>query len=257
MEQTLRLAHSGWSQEETELLLREIQAAADSGEPLRSVFEKTGEALGRKPNSVRNYYYMQLREQTIGQCRRAAPFETFSDTEIHDLLRYVLSAKGRGRSVRAAVQEMAGGDKTLTLRYQNKYRALLKKRPDLIGQICEELKAAGEPAPDMRVTIAPIVPASEEAPSALADDPDAQAILAALSSLLKRVSHQDSSAGDRLKVQRDLLMLQMEDLQSEVKSMVGVCKDFLGCPTEERSARLPDFCDAMASRIARLETVSG
>ena len=68
MEQTLRLAHSGWSQEETELLLREIQAAADSGEPLRSVFEKTGEALGRKPNSVRNYYYMQLREQTIGQC---------------------------------------------------------------------------------------------------------------------------------------------------------------------------------------------
>jgi hypothetical protein len=69
MEQTAHLNRTGWSQEETDLLWKEIHAALNEGTPLRGVFDRTGQALGRKPNSVRNYYYMQMRE-------KAARFET-------------------------------------------------------------------------------------------------------------------------------------------------------------------------------------
>ena len=59
MEQTMHLARNGWQPEEIDMLWQEIQSAADSGAPLKSVFERMGKALGRKPNSVRNYYDMQ------------------------------------------------------------------------------------------------------------------------------------------------------------------------------------------------------
>ena len=116
MEQTMPLMRNGWSPEETELLWQEIRAAAESGAPLRGVFERMGQALGRKPNSVRNYYYMQLRGQGDASIRRAAPFETFTDEQVHALLRSVLQAKGEGQSVRACVTAMAGGDRAMMLR---------------------------------------------------------------------------------------------------------------------------------------------
>ena len=254
MEQTMHMTHNGWTREEADLLRNEVKQAAQTGAPLRVVFERMGETLGRKPNSVRNYYYMQLRDQEGEDCKRAAPFETFSDEEIHDLLRHVLAAKGQGQSVRASVMDLSHGDKTLMLRYQNKYRALLRKRPDLIEQICQELKDAGQPCPDMTVTIQEIAP-PPAAPET--DDPDALSILNGMNGLLRRASRNDQTESDRLKVQRDLLMMQLEDLQLAVKAAVTDCKDFLGYPPEERPALLPAFCDAMTSHIARLETVSG
>ena len=253
MEQTMHMTHNGWTREEADLLRNEVKQAAQTGAPLRTVFERMGETLGRKPNSVRNYYYMQLRDQEGEECKRAAPFETFTDEEIHDLLRHVLAAKGQGQSVRASVMDLSHGDKTLMLRYQNKYRALLRKRPDLIEQICQELKDAGQPCPDMTVTIQEIAPV----PAPETNDPDALSILNGMHGLLRRASRNDQMESDRLKVQRDLLMMQLEDLQLAVKAAVTDCKDFLGYPPEERSALLPAFCDAMTSHIARLETVSG
>ena len=254
MEQTVHMTHNGWSRAEADLLRNEVRQAAESGAPLRMVFERMGETLGRKPNSVRNYYYMQLREQEGEECKRAAPFETFTDEEIHDLLRHVLAAKGQGQSVRASVMDLSHGDKTLMLRYQNKYRALLRKRPDLIEQICRELRDEGQPCPNMSVTIREITPSPDAVET---DDPDAQAILSGMNALLRRASRNDIAESDKLKVQRDLLMMQLEDLQLAVKSAVAECKDFLGYPPEERANFLPAFCDAMAGHIARLETVSG
>ena len=251
MEQTVHMTHNGWSQEETDLLRNEVRQASETGAPLRTVFERMGETLGRKPNSVRNYYYMQLREQGGEDCKRAAPFETFSDEEIHDLLRHILAAKGQGQSVRASVMDLSHGDKTLMLRYQNKYRALLRKRPDLIEDICRELREAGQPCPDMTVTIQEIPPSVEN------DDPDAQSILTGMNALLRRASRNDTVESDKLKVQRDLLMMQLEDVQLAVKATINDCKVFLGYPPEERPNLLPAFCDALAGHIARLETVSG
>ena len=257
MEQTAHMSRNGWTQEETDLLWKEIQAALDAGTPLRGVFDRTGQALGRKPNSVRNYYYMQMREKGGEEIRRAAPFDTFSDDEIHDLLRHVLLGRGSGRSVRACVMEMSGGDRSRMLRYQNKYRAILRKKPDLIEQVCRELKQEGLPCPDVSITVFPLPMDDETAASQPPPaDPDVQAILRAAASLARRASD-PVPENDRLRVQRDLLLIQVEDLQLAAKALVQDCKDFLGGEMEERKRNLPAFCDMLSVHVAKLETVAG
>lgn len=86
-------------------------------------------------------------------------------------------------------------------------------------------------------------------------DPDVQAIMRGLDSLTRRA--REGGAGDRLKVQRDLLMMQLEDVQLAAREMLAVCKDFLGNPAEERPQKLSAFCRELSQRIARLESVSG
>ena len=252
MEQTAHMSRNGWTQEETDLLWKEIHSALDAGTPLRGVFDRTGQALGRKPNSVRNYYYMQMREKGGEDMKRAAPFDTFSEEEVHDLLRKVLLGRGNGRSVRACVMEMSGGDRSRMLRYQNKYRAILRKKPDLIDQVCRELKQEGLPCPDVTVTVSPLPTENQPAQA----DPDVQAILRALSSLARRVND-PTPENDRLRVQRDLLLIQVEDLQLAVKDLLRDCKEFLGGELEEKQRQLPAFCDALSSHVTKLETVSG
>lgn len=253
MTETTRPARNGWQQEETDLLWKEIREAAESGAPLRSVFERMGQALGRKPNSVRNYYYMQLRDRAGEDLRRAAPFETFTEEEVHDLIRQVLIARGRGQSVRRCVMEMSNGDKTLMLRYQNKYRSVLRKKPDLVAVILKELESEGLPCPAALPPAAetPIVPGVERG------DPDVQAILGALQSLSRRLKAPPAPESDRLKVQRDLLMMQLEDLQLAVRSLIADCKDFLGENPGDRLCHLSAFCGALADHIAHLESMSG
>lgn len=254
MEQTVHLGRGGWKQEEIDLLWKEIRAAAETGAPLRGVFDRMGETLGRKPNSVRNYYYMQLRDQAGEDVKRAAPFDPFSPEEIHDLLRSVLMARGRGQSVRACVTALSGGDKSRMLRYQNKYRAILRKKPALISQICEELKQEGLPCPDSPKPVSLPAPEASLPPQA---DEDVQAILRALSSLARRAAPQGAKESDRLKVQRDLLLIQVEDIQAAARGMIQECKDFLGCPPDERARLLPGFCDQLSHNVAKLESVSG
>ena len=256
MEQTMLKPHNGWSPEETDLLWKEIRAAADGGEPLRGVFERMGQTLGRKPNSVRNYYYMQLRDQNDDSLKRAAPFETFTDQEIHDLLRRILSARGQGQSVRACVMEMSGGDKTLMLRYQNKYRAVLRKKPRLVEQICRELEQEGLPCPSFTAADQTVPEALPSAPYALSD-PDALTAWRAISSLVRRAENNELPENDRLRVQRDLLLMQIEDLQLAAKDVIRVCKEFLGSDPESRAQQLSSFCGTLSEYMARLETVSG
>lgn len=254
MEQTMPLTRNGWSEEETQMLWQEIRAAAENGAPLRGVFERMGQALGRKPNSVRNYYYMQLRGQGDASIRRAAPFETFTEEQVHALLRTVLQAKGQGQSVRACVTAMAAGDRARMLRYQNKYRAILRKHPEMIDRVCKELEQEklpwANPLEGQKTQATAVYPRARQE-----TDPDVQAIMRSLDSLAHRA--REGGAGDQLRVQRDLLMMQLEDVQLAAREMLAVCKDFLGNPAEERPQQLPAFCRELSQRIARLESVSG
>jgi len=253
MEGTMQTARAGWSPEEADRLWREVRAASDTGASLRDVFERMGQALGRKPNSVRNYYYMHLRAQGDESCKRAAPFSVFSEDEIRELMRRVLRARGQGQSVRACVMDLSHGDKALMLRYQNKYRAVLKKRPQLVEEICRELQESGQPCPQVQVKVEPL-PVSPAAPW---DDPDAQAIFASVSALVKKSRRQEAPESDRLRVQRDLTLLQLEDMQTAIKNALSVCKEFLGEAPEARTQRLPAFCQQLSEQVAKLETVSG
>ena len=149
----------GWQESETVRLLTAVREASAAGAPLRSVFESLSNDLGRKPNSIRNYYYACLRQQPDAAGRPAA-FRPFTPEETHELLRQVLIARGQGRSVRACVMALAQGSHSQMLRYQNKYRTILKTHPELIAQVCEELRQEGAPCP-------------RETPSAHSDRADA------------------------------------------------------------------------------------
>ena len=190
---------AGWQEAETARLFSAVQEAAATGAPLRSVFESLARDLGRKPNSIRNYYYACLRQQP-GDAKRNPAFQPFSQEETHELLRQVLMARGQGISVRACVMALSGGSHSRMLRYQNKYRTILKTRPELIAQVCEELKQAGLPYP----TSAPTVTSrTDHADAAFCDPEDTAAarlmaqpcvhhMLEGIKELLRRAARADA-----------------------------------------------------------------
>lgn len=256
MTESMQLAKNGWRQEEIDMLWQEIRDAAETGTPLRGVFERMGETLGRKPNSIRNYYYMQLRSQAGDDFQRAAPFETFSEEEVHDLLRQVLMARGLGKSVRACVTEMAGGDRALMLRYQNKYRSILRKRPQLLRKICEELQQEGLPFPEFTEENRKAPGCEGEISAFSLQDSDILEAVRILEKLEKRLVPPGVTEHDRLKVQKDLLLMQLEDLQLAARDVIHCCKEFLGETMEERAERLPAFCDELTGHVTKMENLA-
>ena len=261
MEQTIQLTRSGWSAEETEKLWDEIRQAADTGIPLRGVFERMGKELGRKPNSIRNYYYMQLRERGGETFKRAQPFKTFTQEEIDSLLRAVLIARGRGQSVRACVCDLANGDHSLMLRYQNKYRAILRKRPEWIEAVAEDLRAQGYSCPDVaRQSSDADVEALRSSIGQKArkiDDHEVYRALEAIDLLIDRVSRRENPlVADQLRVRCDLMMIKLEDLQLASRDMLAVCKEFIGSAPEIRFTMLDSFCAALSERVTALENAA-
>ena len=221
MTQTTHHPKGGWKQEEIDLLFSAVQNAADSGRPLRDVFADVGQQLSRKPNSIRNFYYARVREMPELAARQA-PFRSFSDEELHQLLRHVLISRGQGQSVRACVTQLAGGDRTGMLRYQNKYRSILKNKPEMLMEVAEELRAEGLPCPQNVAACRRYerTARAREVLGSLEDhmgEPAVRAMVENLLSLLKtqqepsRKWEEIQRENDRLKVEVDLLKMALED----------------------------------------------
>lgn len=218
MESQARIrTHAGWQASETDQLFSAVREASAQGVPLRSVFERLADQLGRKPNSIRNYYYACLRQQPDSAPRSPA-FLPFTPEETHQLLRQVLMARGRGMSVRACVMQLAEGSRSRMLRYQNKYRTILRQRPEMIEQVAEELRREGLPCPEF-----PEAGRVEHADPAFCDPKDAAAarlmaqpcvhhMLEGMKELLRRAARAEETEAlqrtvDRLQVQHDLLRM--------------------------------------------------
>lgn len=141
---------TGWQDSEEAFLFREVEKKRAAGEPLRAAFEAVAHATGRKPNSIRNYYYAKLRSGAGAEeaAFRGAAFVPFGEEETRALLKKVLSERAKGTSVRACTLAMGGGDTKTMLRYQNKYRALLRTNPALVKEVREELMETGLNVPD-------------------------------------------------------------------------------------------------------------
>lgn len=135
MEQTAtKSLRSGWSSLENELLTKQIEQARAARLPLRTAFDAVAKQTGRCSNSVRNHYYTTLHP------RAGEPaFVPFSEEETCALLKEILLSCTRGESVRACTMRLAQGDTRRMLRYQNKYRSVLKTRPELIHTLRQEL----------------------------------------------------------------------------------------------------------------------
>lgn len=273
----LRGPHGGWQKHEIEALERAIGEAERQGESLRSAFERLSEELGRKPNSIRNFYYAQIREKDAPPQGRAAAFETFTPEEVERLIESVLAARAQGTSVRACVRSLADGDTTRMLRYQNKYRSTVRTRPELVHRVMQRMRASGKPY------ISPYGPGDAEESGgehALADlaeranatgDPHVRALVDALGRLIDMAyapRGQESPAresdaqrrADRLAARCDLLRIALDDertrlnaLRGEAGGMVTLIKEYIALPEEARGAQTALFCQQAANRLSAVE----
>ena len=273
MEATLQAArpirgpHGGWQKQEIDALQQSVEAAERSGESLRSVFERMSRQLGRKPNSIRNFYYAQVRAAQGEDDARATPFETFSPEEVERLVEQVLTARAQGVSVRACVRQMADGDRTRMLRYQNKYRSTVRTRPEIVRRVMDRLNEQG------RAFISPY--AQEAGGAELAalknraqesGDAHIGQLFESLDYLLARALEKpadDSGAqrrADRLGARCDMLRIALDDeqkrfgrLKSEAGGMVTFLKEYVALPETARQSGLQAFCEQAAQRLSRVE----
>jgi hypothetical protein len=118
--------------------------AKKEGVPLVEVFKKTAEKYGMSAGSIRNIYYANLK----GKGKKglnAKKIHFFTTQEEEDMLRNVLLARSKTKSMRAAFLQVANGDKALALRYQNKYCNMLKnQRSTVLKEILSQRKSLGE-----------------------------------------------------------------------------------------------------------------
>ena len=268
----VRGPHGGWQKQEIDALQRSIDEAAQTGESLRSVFDRMGETLGRKPNSIRNFYYAQVRAQSQDM-GRALPFETFSQDEVEQLVKNVLTARAQGMSVRACVRRLAGGDRTLMLRYQNKYRSTIRTRPELVRKVMDELSSSGVPF------VSPYAQETEAAQSTLSAleqraaascDPQLRQLFASLDHLLtlaltpkETTPLADSDVqrrADRLSAHIDVLRIALDDeqirrakLKAETEQMVTLLKEYIALPEMDRAGHAALFCSQAAARLSAVE----
>ena len=265
MEQTVKRSRLGWQEEETARLFTAVKDAGKSGQPLRSVFESLASDLGRKPNSIRNYYYACLRRMPDADYPRAAPFTTFTPEETRQLLRQVLIARGQGMSVRSCVMAMAGGDNSLMLRYQNKYRTLLKHQPRLIAQVCDELRAEGLPCPETPLpdrADPAFCDADDPAAARLMAEPCVSAMLEGLKELLRRAAHTQQADDlqrqiDRMQVQHDLHRLAWEkdfdQATAHLEGLMALLREYLALPRDSQALQLDAFRDAALEAMGPAE----
>lgn len=152
---------TGWKDEEKLMLWDEVKKAQKIGAPLKRVFETVAIKTGRKPNSVRNYYYMKVKE--TGEIeQKPSSFTPFSKEEIYTLLKTLLGSGAKGESIRGASLRLADGDKTLMLRYQNKYRSLIKNGRPLVEKVMADMDEASEKYLNPYDTPKMAAPASKE-----------------------------------------------------------------------------------------------
>ena len=232
---------TGWSESENQLLWETADEAQQQGLPLKAVFEQIAQATGRRPNSIRNYYYAQVRNREDGHVH-AARFVPFTQEEVDWLMEQVLTARAAGQSVRSCLQKLSGGDHSLMLRYQNKYRAVIKSRPDYVRALVEKLNSEGVmcDAPqvnhrtrgDLNVSCAQLADEVQRAGDA--------ELARAFDTITKYLRDRRSAgAGGQL--------------SGAVTELIGPIKDFLALPGEARSRELEPFCEALAEHIGAVE----
>lgn len=138
---------NGYTEEEAKELVSYISEGKKEGKTLSYLFAAFGKSHGRARGSVRNYYYTLLKSDSREEVRallegtnlKAGQIREFTEEETDRILRAILTEKSKGVSVRRAISMLANGDDKLMLRYQNKYRNVLKKQPERIAAISAEL----------------------------------------------------------------------------------------------------------------------
>ena len=230
---------SGWSESENQLLWETADEAQQQGLPLKAVFEQIARQTGRRPNSIRNYYYAQVRQHEDGQ-PHAARFIPFTQQEVDWLMEQVLTARSEGQSVRSCLQKLAGGDHSLMLRYQNKYRAVIKSRPDYVREMVEKLNEKGISCDAPQVNHRAKADLGESAEALISEGHrSGDSELARACDVLAQY----------LKGQRAVAPA----LSAAAQNVIAPVKEFMALSGQARMEAADEFCNNIARRIGELE----
>jgi hypothetical protein len=254
----------GWSQEETSTLFGEARLAGKEGRPIKRVFEKMATLTGRKPNSIRNYYYMKLKE-TNPEIRSS--FVPFRGDEVEVLVENMLRGQAEGKSVRRIASEMGDGDKKAMLRYQNKFRSIMKNDPVYIQDMMHKLAKKGEISPGQfvikkrmykRQSFDEVV--SELMRSIAALGKRGEAVIIALNDIvsLAVLSSKETTDDKALRVQNALLLSDVARLSSTKKQMdEELAQQYTKARELERRLKELESINRGFIRMAGMEKISG
>ena len=140
-----------WTIAQTKELFELVRQANAGGKGLNWAFDKMSQKCSRSSNSVRNYYYSQLKmfqllpslasdlKIRLPEVKRDS-FELFEQSEIRELVESILIGKAEGKSVRATIAELSCGDTKKALRLQNKYRSMLTHHRPYMEEVMRSLK---------------------------------------------------------------------------------------------------------------------
>lgn len=247
MEQAIKRINrrSGWSEYENNLLWETADEAQQEGLPLKTVFERISEKTGRRPNSIRNYYYAQVRRRE-GDSVHTARFVPFTQIEVDDLMEKVLRARANGQSVRSCLQEISGGDHSLMLRYQNKYRSVVKTRPEYVKKLVDDLNAQGiecvtpqvnhRPRTDMRTAIGEL-----EYSASLQNDPELTRAIETLAHYLMGERPADPKP----------------EIFTCAREIADMVHGFTELTPEARTDAIDELCGALTAKADELESLLG
>lgn len=125
----------------------------NEGKSLSEIFSKYALFSGKAKGTVRNLYYAIVKKAKEdnefcdkylkGKLPKIQKTEKFSAMSETRLLKSVLTAKSHGKSVRETVMSLGNGDGKLALRYQNKYRNLVRNDRAKVEKIIKELAEEG------------------------------------------------------------------------------------------------------------------
>lgn len=131
-----------WQDEEVKTLFKFVEIKKSEGMPLVQIFRNYAFFTKRQPNSVRNYYYKEIKMLEADKTRtkrlkidlskhEAKTICTFDELDAKSIVDKIQELIGQGYSVRGACLKIANGDVSLMVRYQNKYRSEMKNKKGL------------------------------------------------------------------------------------------------------------------------------
>ena len=187
----------GWDISEIKILMNLVSKREEKS--LVEVFDNFAKQTNRKTFSVRNFYYKLLKlaniDDKIAQVLNKNGIENaeirtnhFSSTETENLLRVLLNNE-KNISVRRACMELAKGDDTLMMRYQNKYRNALKNQPELVSRILDELKSKQIRVREVEPNNIMVMPLAKQ----LITEKEIQSLFGGLIRLVKKSAEQEIS----------------------------------------------------------------
>jgi len=125
----------------TKKQVQELVERARDSKNRSAIFKEFAKLSGKRPNSIRNFYYAYLANHPEAGDKKA--FCRFRKDDTMELVRNIILNSSQGVTVRSTCMAMAGGDRVKHLRFQNKYRAILRKEPHLIHQAVAQLEDQG------------------------------------------------------------------------------------------------------------------